>query len=151
MLLITPVLPQIEIILIRLLDVRSMLDQHLETGTISVGVVTVVGEDNILCTVKLPNMELFTIPLVANFHFHRLQALPFVEWTSITQYGEEMVGLDALTEFIATHHLVPDLPEPEVTADATTVVKGETSNKRSVVRSSSDDESLSKVWFNCLY
>ena len=37
--------------------------------------------------------------------------MPFVEWISITQCGEEEVGLTALSDFISNHHLVPDLTD----------------------------------------
>ena len=90
------------------------MDNYLGTGTITCGVVTVVGENGILCLVNLPGMDQFQIPLVANFHYHRLQALPFVDWISLTPFGEEEEGLKALTDFISTHHLVPDFGEIEV-------------------------------------
>ena len=98
---------------LRLLDVRAHMDQYLGTGQIACGVVTVIGENDTLCTVNLPGLDQFQIPLLANFHYHRLQAMPFVEWLSINQYGEEQEGLTALVEFISNHHLVPDLTEPK--------------------------------------
>ena len=98
----------------RLLDVRTHMDQYMGTGQIACGIVTVVGENEVLCTVNLPGLDQFQIPLLGNFHYHRLQAMPFVEWISINQFGEEQEGLSALTDFIANHHLVPDLTEPLV-------------------------------------
>ena len=90
------------------------MDQYLGTGQLACGVVTVVGENEVLCTVNLPGLDQFQVPLLGNFHYHRLQAMPFVEWISINQYGEEQEGLTALTDFISTHHLVPDLTDPLV-------------------------------------
>ena len=90
------------------------MDQYLGTGQIACGVVTVIGENGILAVVNLPGLDQFQIPLLGNFHYHRLQAMPFVEWISINQFGEEQEGLSALTDFISTHHLVPDLTESPV-------------------------------------
>ena len=124
------------------------------TGTITCGVVTVVGENGVLCLVNLPGMDQFQVPLVANFHYHRLAAMPFVEWISLTPYGEEEEGLKALTDFISTHHLVPDFDEQEVIPlekinpnASPQVVETPTLAKRVVSRSSSD-ESLSKENYN---
>ena len=87
------------------------MDRYLGTGQIACGVVTVIGENGILCTVNLPGMDQFQIPLLGNFHYHRLRAMPFVEWISINQFGEEQEDLTALVDFISNHHLVPDLSE----------------------------------------
>ena len=128
------------------------MDQYLGTGRIACGVVTVVGENGILCTVNLPGLDQFQLPLIGSFHFHRLRNLPFVEWLSLTQYGEEAEGLTALSDFISTHHLVPDLnsdvlekPIEEVNPKAYPFRGDEvpTIAKRTVSRSPSD-ESLSK-------
>ena len=94
-----------------MLDVRAYLDRYLGTGTIACGVVTVVGENGVLCVVNVPGLDQFQIPLIGNFAYHRLKAMPFVEWISITPYGEEENGLKALSDFISTHHLVPDLSD----------------------------------------
>ena len=131
------------------MDVRVRQDQLLGTGTISCGVVTVVGENGVLCTVNLPGLDQFQIPLTGSFHYHRLQSMPFVEWISLTQCGEEAPGLTALSEFISTHHLVPDLTEElpeEVNPKAYPSQPTEVPvlAKRTVPRTSSD-ESLSKV------
>ena len=139
--------------MLRLLDVRAHMDQYLGSGRIACGVVTVVGEDGILCTVNLPGLDQFQLPLVGSFHFHRLQNMPFVEWLSITQYGEEAEGLTALSDFISNHHLVPDLDsktekkmieEVNPKAYPSKVDEIPTLAKRMVPRSPSD-ESLSKV------
>ena len=125
------------------------MDQYFGTGTMACGVVTVVGENGVLCTVNLPGMDQFQIPLTANFHYHRLVGLPFVEWVSLTQYGEQEPGLKALTDFISTHHLVPDLTEelPEEVNPKAYPSTEETSvlAKRTVSRTASD-ETLSKEW-----
>ena len=136
----------------RLLDVRAHMDQYLGTGRIACGVVTVVGENGILCTVNLPGLDQFQIPLIGSFHFHRLQHMPFVEWLSITQFGEEAEGLSALSDFISNHHLVPDLgseteqkmiEEVDPKAYPSHADEIPTLAKRSVSRTFSD-ESLSK-------
>ena len=141
--------------LYRLLDVRAHMDQYMGTGQIACGVVTVVGENGTLCTVNLPGLDQFQIPLIGSFHFHRLRNLPFVEWLSLTQYGEEAEGLTALSDFISTHHLVPDLNSDiqekqigDVNPKAYPSSGDEvpTLAKRSVSRSSSD-ESVSKEQF----
>ena len=139
-----------------MLDVRAHVDTYLGTGRIACGVVTVVGTNGILCAVNLPGMDQFQIPLVGSFHFHRLQTMPFVEWISINQYGEEEDGLKALTDFVSTHHLVPDLSGTEIATKMPEEVNPKAYPqtpsggdipllaKRTVPRSSSD-ESVSKV------
>ena len=129
------------------------MDQYLGTGRIACGVVTVVGEDRILCTVNLPGLDQFQLPLIGSFHYHRLQNMPFVEWLSLTQFGEEAEGLTALSDFISNHHLVPDLEseterkmieEVNPKAYPSQVDEIPILAKRTVSRSPSD-ESLSKV------
>ena len=138
----------------RLLDVRARMDNYLGTGTVTCGVVTVVGEHGILCLVNLPGFDQFQIPLVANFHYHRLKAMPFVEWISLTPFGEEEEGLKALTDFISSHHLVPDFGELEVKPieeinpkACPQITEVPTLAKRVVTRTTSD-ESLPKAQFD---
>jgi len=132
------------------------MDTYLGSGRIACGVVTVIGTNGILCVVNLPGLDQFQIPLIGSFHYYRLQSMPFVEWISINQYGEEEEGLKALTDFVSTHHLVPDLSETELAIKMPEEVdpkaypqKGADVPllaKRTVSRSASD-ESVSKAWF----
>ena len=78
-----------------------------------------------------------------------------MEWLSLTQYGEEAEGLTALSDFLSTHHLVPDLNSDiqeklieEVNPKAYPPRGDEvpTLAKRAVSRSPSD-ESVSKEQF----
>ena len=74
--------------------------------------------------------------------------MPFVEWISLTPYGEEEEGLKALSDFISSHHLVPDFAELEIIPIEEVDPKAypqeveiPTLAKRVVARSASDESS----------
>ena len=86
------------------------MDRQRASGTTVPGNIQVVGYKGVLCIVDIESIDRFTIPIVGGYFVHRLFRMPFVEWSSFDQLGQPAPGMDALVQFLTTHHVIPKVP-----------------------------------------